>query len=175
MKIEVIKLEVPVLHLAGSLASDFQLMRSACHCMSPYKVKLSDRNTVGSWIFWTLMLRSYLPWSPILYHFYEILWLVPINQIETTGNWVSFSHSSDIVQIPLSSNSVFQNVRVTAYLVCSLEPPFSHLMSFKLSCFLCFLVCILFPVQVFHKSQETNRYFVLKMDCSILGSFVRVS
>ena len=42
----------------------------------------------------------------------------------------------------------------------------------KLSCFLCFLVCILFSVQVFHKSQEPNRYFVLKMDSSTLGSFV---
>lgn len=68
--IEIIKLEDPVLHLAGSLACDFQLMRSACYHTSPYKVRLPDRNTVESRIFWTLMLGLYLPWSPILIPFF---------------------------------------------------------------------------------------------------------
>ena len=49
--IEVIKLEVHVLHLAGSLACDSQFMRSACYHMSPYKVRLPGRNTVESRIF----------------------------------------------------------------------------------------------------------------------------
>jgi hypothetical protein len=68
--IEVIKLEVPVLHLAGSLACDFQLVRSACYRTSPYKVRLPDRNTVESRIFWTLMLGLYVPRSPILIPFF---------------------------------------------------------------------------------------------------------
>ena len=68
--IEIIKLEVPVLHLAGSLAYDFQLMRSACCHTSPYKMRLPDRNTVESRIFRTLMLGFYLPWSPILIPFF---------------------------------------------------------------------------------------------------------
>jgi len=48
-------------------------------------------------------------------------------------------------------------------------------MSFKLSFFcVCVCVCVyVFSVQIFHKSQEPGRYFILKMGSNMLGSFIR--
>jgi len=102
--------------------------------------------------------------------FYEILWLVPILTSEPAFLTLLLLRRS----LSAQSNSEFQKVRVLLTCCIDWNCHLSHLVSFKHSCIFCvFWVYFLFSVQIFHKSQEPDRYFVLKMDSSILGSFIR--